>query len=243
MPHDITLVSALVVGLLGSTHCVGMCGGIVGTLSLAAAGSRAQHWSFLVAYNLGRIASYAAVGALLGALGEQLFEFLPAPAARTGARLLSAGFMIALGLYLTGWWTGLGALERVGARLWRHVAPFARRLLPVRRLRQAWLVGMVWGFLPCGLVYSVLAWSLGAGSAAGGAALMAAFGAGTVPLLLVSGGFARTLGAAVRGARMRRICGLAVLAFGLYSLLPAGAHQGHHHGAEAAARAAAPDGA
>lgn len=240
MPVDVTIVSALLVGLLGSTHCLGMCGGIAGSLSLASAGEQhgARSWALLLAYNGGRICSYALAGALLGWISQQAFDAMPAPLARRAAQWISAGFMIALGLYLSGWWRGLAALERAGAGLWRRVAPLGRRLLPVRRPLQAWLFGMVWGWLPCGLVYSALAWSLSAGSPAGGALLMAAFGAGTLPMLLVSGGAARALGTAVRSSRVRRASGLVVLGFGVYALLPLGGEHAHHHAAAAPAAAA-----
>lgn len=224
LPLNLAIASAWLIGLLGSTHCLGMCGGIVGTLSLAAQGSRARQWLFLLAYNLGRIASYAAAGALFGAIGATLLGALPGAAGRSGAHLLSAAFMIALGLYLTGWWRGLATLERAGSHLWRRIAPLAQRLLPVRNGLHALLIGALWGFLPCGLVYSALAWSLASGDALRGALLMAAFGAGTLPALLVWGGLARALGAVTRQSRIRQVSGVLVLAFGIVSLLAAGPH-------------------
>lgn len=243
MPVEVTIVSALLVGLLGSTHCLGMCGGIVGSLSLATPKGRPWGWQGLqlLAFNLGRISSYAIAGALFGWLSAHAFDALPAPTARLAAQWLSAGFMIALGLYLTGWWTGLGALERVGAKLWRYIAPVGRRMLPVRHPAQAWLFGMVWGWLPCGLVYASLAWSLSSGDPGSGALLMAAFGAGTLPMMLASGGLARRLGTVVRANGVRRASGLLVLAVGVYSLVPAGApHHGHQHSGAASALTALP---
>ena len=228
-PLDFTLASAWLVGLLGSTHCLGMCGGIVGMLSVAAQGNRARQWLLLGLYNLGRIGSYAAAGALLGASGNRLFEALPGGLGRWAAQLLAAVFMIALGLYLTGWWTGLARLERIGAHLWRRIEPAARRLLPVRHPLQAFGAGMLWGFLPCGLVYSMLAWTLSADDALTGASMMAAFGLGTAPMLLVSGGLAGALRVFTRRQQVRRASGLIVLAFGLYALLPGGLHHGHRH--------------
>ncbi|MBE7417860.1 MAG: sulfite exporter TauE/SafE family protein [Ideonella sp.] len=237
MPTEATLASAMLVGMLGSTHCAGMCGGIAGSLALATARDARRWWQalHLLAFNLGRICSYALAGALVGWLSQQMLDTLPAPAARQAAGWVSAGFMIALGLYLTGWWTGLAALERAGARLWRRIEPLGRRLLPVRHPLQAWLFGMVWGWLPCGLVYAALAWSLGAGSPAAGALLMLAFGAGTLPMLLAAGGAARALRSAARDSRVRRASGAIVLALGVASLVPFGAHDGHdsHGGAPA----------
>ncbi|MDE2612412.1 MAG: sulfite exporter TauE/SafE family protein [Burkholderiales bacterium] len=241
MPVEVTIVSALLVGLLGSTHCLAMCGGIAGSLSLSGPGPQRawRSWLYLLAYNGGRISSYAIAGALLGWISRQTFDAMPAPAARHAAQWISAGFMIALGLYLSGWWRGLALLERAGAGLWRHIAPFGRRLLPIRHPLQAWMFGMVWGWLPCGLVYSALAWSLSAGSPATGALLMAAFGAGTLPMMLASGAAARALGTAVRSSRVRRASGLVVLALGVIALLMPGGHDAHrHHGAGAMPMAA-----
>ena len=233
MPVEATLVSAFLVGLLGSTHCLGMCGGIVGALTLGVDRAKTRSWwslaPYMVAYNLGRVASYATAGALLGLLGARLFGVVPAPAAQLAARLLSGGFMIALGLYLSGWWLGLGVLERAGAKLWQRIQPWGRRLLPVRHPGQALLLGLLWGWLPCGLVYSALAWSFVAGSPLNGALLMAAFGAGTWPMLLLSGSLARSLAGFVQGAWTRRAAGMTVLAFGIYTLALSGPGHSHMH--------------
>lgn len=238
MPVELTLASAFLLGLLGSTHCIGMCGGIVGALTLGIKGAPARPWwslaPYLVAYNIGRIASYAAAGALLGVISAQMFDAMPAPTARLVTRVITSGFMIALGLYLTGWWAGLGALERLGGRLWKRIEPLGRRLLPVRNPMQALLLGLLWGWLPCGMVYAALAWSLASGSATDGALLMLAFGAGTLPMLIALGGAARWFGAMVRLPWVRRTAGILVLAFGAYALLPSGPHQPHGHATHAA---------
>ena len=102
-------------------------------------------------------------------------------------KLFAAAFMIALGLYLADWWRGLALLEKLGMKLWRHIQPLAQRLFPIDNPPQAFLLGLLWGWLPCGLVYSVVAWSLTAGSALDGAKLMLGFGLGTLPALLIAG--------------------------------------------------------
>lgn len=232
-PIELTWVSAFLVGFLGSTHCIGMCGGIVGALTLGAkrdSGARAwSQLSFLVAYNVGRITTYAVIGAALGFIGAQVFQATPSAGAQLIARLISGGFMVALGLYLSGWWTGLAALERVGGRIWRRIEPFGRRLLPVNHPGKAFLIGLIWGWLPCGMVYAAAAWSLSAGSGANGAALMAAFGVGTMPMLFALGATARWMGAAVRRPAVRRTAGILVLLLGTYTLLVAGTPVGHMH--------------
>lgn len=228
MSADLTLFSAFLIGLLGSTHCIGMCGGVVGALTLGA--PTRSPWSlvpYLLAYNTGRIASYAAAGALLGFLSAQAFHFAPAAPAQFVARWISAGFMMVLGLYLGGWWAGLGALERLGGKFWNRVEPLGRRLLPVNNPAKALLLGLLWGWLPCGLVYAAAAWSLGSGSAARGAALMVAFGVGTLPMLLAMGATARWFGDLARRSWPRRIAGALLILFGVYTLVMAGRHENH----------------
>ncbi|MBI3154869.1 MAG: sulfite exporter TauE/SafE family protein [Burkholderiales bacterium] len=235
MPVDVTLATAFVVGLLGSSHCLGMCGGIAGTLALGVPRRGAALLPYLLAFNTGRIASYAAAGALAGLAGAGFFGTLPAPGARIAAQAISGGFMVALGLYLGGWRGPLGAVERAGARLWRRIEPLGRRLLPLRHPGQALLLGLLWGWLPCGMVYAALAWALAAGGAGAGAALMASFGAGTLPMMLATGGAAQALGRGVRSPWLRRGAGTLVLALGAVSLaLAAAALAGHgaaHEGA------------
>ncbi len=231
MPTEITLVSAFLLGLLGSTHCLGMCGGIVGALTFGLRedirSSPTRLAPYLLAYNLGRIASYVMAGALVGFLSAQILHIAPPATARLAAKIITGGFMIALGLYLAGWWPGLSALERLGGKLWIRIEPYGRRFLPVNHPAKALALGLVWGWLPCGLVYSALAWSLAAGDAVQGAALMLAFGLGTLPMLLAMGATARWLGSVVRLPWVRRGAGILILLFGVYTLAAPDGHAGH----------------
>ena len=222
MHTDGSLITAFLVGLLGGVHCVAMCGGIVSTLTMglprSVRGSLAAQMPFQLAYNAGRVAGYTLAGALTGALGTLMLRVIPLQQAQRVLFGLAALIMIALGLYLGGWWRGLAWLERAGAPLWRCLEPLGRRMLPVRSPWQALGLGLVWAWIPCGLVYSVLIWSVAAGSAGRGAALMLAFGMGTLPNLL---GISLLAGAAARlgeQAWMRRGAGLLVLVFGAYAL-------------------------
>ncbi|MCG5512297.1 sulfite exporter TauE/SafE family protein [Ectothiorhodospira shaposhnikovii] len=218
-----TLIAAFVIGLLGGVHCMGMCGGIVGALTLGirgpVPGERARPAPFLLAYNLGRMTSYTLAGALAGGVGWFAAHLADVNQAQQVLQVLAGLFMIALGLYLAGWWHGLVYLERAGGLLWRRLEPLGRRVMPVRSPAQALGLGLVWGWLPCGLVYSVLFWSLAAGGAAQGAALMLAFGVGTLPNLLLMGVFAARLATVVQKAWVRGLAGAAVAGYGIYMLL------------------------
>jgi sulfite exporter TauE/SafE len=221
MPIEVSLISAFLVGLLGGVHCVGMCGGIVGVLSLGLPDRQKKgpaRWLYLLAYNAARVGSYALAGALLGGIGWLAANWSGLHQLQLGLQLLAALFLVALGLYLGGWWLGLAQVERAGGLLWNRLEPLGRRFLPVKTLTQAFLLGFIWGWLPCGLVYSVLVWSISTGDPLYGAALLFSFGLGTLPNLLLMGAAAAGLSARVRDPRTRRIAGSLVILFGLYSL-------------------------
>ncbi|WP_367122693.1 sulfite exporter TauE/SafE family protein [Sulfurivirga sp.] len=216
------LASAMLVGLLGGVHCLGMCGGVVGTLTFGLPKSvqqaRARTLLYQLAYNLGRISSYAVAGALFGWLGASLTNlavFLPA---QQVLQAVAGLLMISLGLYLAGVWRGIVAIEKLGGRLWRRIQPWAQKLTPVRSLPQAWLYGAVWGWLPCGLVYSMLVWALASGGALQGAALLAAFGLGTLPNLMLMGVFAFYFTRLAQKVWLQRLAGALVAGFGLWQL-------------------------
>ena len=216
------LASAFVVGLLGGVHCVGMCGGIVAALTFGLPPERRSALGgllpYLLAYNAGRIASYAAAGALMGAAGVLLAGFLPVEVAQRALLVVAALFMVAMGLYLAGWWRGLARLEAAGGALWRRIEPLGRGLMPVRRPGQAFALGLLWGWLPCGLVYSVLVWAVSSGSALQGMLLLLAFGLGTLPNLLAMGAAAGLIAGYAREPWVRATAGALVVAFGLYTL-------------------------
>ena len=223
MPVDVSFLAAFLLGVTGGVHCVGMCGGIVGALSLglpeSARGRTAALLPYLVAYNAGRLLSYPFAGALMGGLGAWAAGALAGVHDAQRVLLAVAGlFMVALGLYLGEWWRGLARVEDLGGHLWRHIEPLGRRWLPVRSPAQALLLGLVWGWLPCGLVYTVLIWSISAGGVRDGALLMLSFGVGTLPTLLAMGLFAAKLAALVRRPWARRAAGGVVVLFGIYTL-------------------------
>jgi sulfite exporter TauE/SafE len=215
-------LTAFLVGLLGGVHCLAMCGGLVGALTLGLDPRLRRDplrlLPFQLAYNLGRVLGYGLAGAIFGGLGALLLRL---DALQLGQRALYglAGLvMILLGLYLGGWWRALGRTERLGLGLWRRIEPLGRRLLPIRRVSAALALGLLWAWIPCGLVYSVLISAAAAGTPWDGALLMLAFGAGTLPNLL---GIGLLAGAAARLAGLtwvRRLAGLTVIGFGVHAL-------------------------
>ena len=214
------LVSAIILGLLGGGHCLGMCGGLMSALTMAIpAEKRAQRFQLLLAYNLGRILSYSVAGLLLGLAGWAL----AAGPLVTGLRVAAALLLIAMGFYLAGWWSGLTRIEALGRGLWRHIQPLTRRFMPVTSVPRALALGSLWGWLPCGLVYSTLLWAASQGNALESAALMFAFGLGTMPVLLATGMAAERLTALLRKQGVRMAGGILVILFGLWTL--PGPHQ------------------
>jgi len=225
---DLNLAGAFIVGLLGGVHCLGMCGGVVGALTLGQPQQNAAttgFWKLQLGYNLGRILSYMLAGVIAGGLGVLLAQTGPLHYTQQILSIVAGLFMILMGLYLGGWWMGLARVEKAGGLVWKRIEPLGRKLLPVRSSGQAFLLGMVWGWLPCGLVYSVLIWALSAGSMAEGALLMVAFGLGTLPNLLLMGAAAGWLGSLLRKPLVRKIAGALVILFGILMLVqlrPAG---------------------
>jgi len=223
------LLAAFVFGLLGGAHCIGMCGGIMSALTFAVPPSMrspARHSGLLLGYNLGRILSYMTAGALVAALGTVIAL---TPVTRVVLQGFAAIMLILMALYIANWWKGLLKVEALGRHLWRYLEPVGRRLMPVVKIPQAIGLGAVWGWLPCGLVYSMLAWSLAIADPLRGALLMGAFGLGTLPALVATGLAARQLSGLIRHPATRTVAALSIIAFALwqlFTLLPI-AHTGH----------------
>lgn len=216
------LPTALILGLASSLHCLGMCGGIIGALSMGLApevrARRGLLLAFVAAYNTGRIASYTVIGALGGAAGGGLAGLL-APAQGPGIlRALAALMVMAVGLYLAGWFPGFARVERLGQPLWQRLEPLGRRLFPIRSPGRALGFGAVWGWLPCGMVYSALVLAIGTGGAASGALFMALFGLGTLPAVAGAGAVAGLTARLRRIPHLNRIMGLMLVMLALAGL-------------------------
>jgi len=215
---EFTFFAAIAVGFLGGTHCVGMCGGIVSALSLSIDQPKKTPLSFLLAYNVGRIISYVIAGAIAGGLGALLPANSSLHSAQTGLSIVAAGFMLLMGLYIAGWSSMLSKVEKAGGVIWRQLEPLGRRFLPVKQTDHALWLGMVWGWLPCGLVYSVLIWSLSAGSATEGMWLMLGFGLGTLPNVLAMGVVAQQLKQWMHKRWVKQSAGVLLIAFAFIQL-------------------------
>ncbi|HEX5277103.1 MAG TPA: sulfite exporter TauE/SafE family protein [Fluviicoccus sp.] len=223
------LATALAAGFFGSPHCLGMCGGIVSALGFALQSQTPGRRLLLQSlYHLGRLVSYSFLGVLVGLLGKGILAPL---VDSKWPYVLTAAMMILFGLYLTGWWRGLDRLESLGARLWQAMAPLRKRFIPVNTVPRALVAGMLWGFLPCGLVYSALALAMTSGSALTAGAAMLAFGLGTLPMMLMTGSAAAELKNRLQVQGWRTANGLLVVAFGVWTLWQAFQHGAgtHHH--------------
>ena len=230
-----SLASAFILGLFSTVHCMGMCGGIIGALSLSLPDNlrrqRLPHVFFVSLYNLGRILSYTFAGLVVGYIGAEAAAYTDMSGGPSMLRYTGVVLMIAIGLYLAGWFPQLSKVERIGVPLWKLLEPIGRRLVPVTTMPRALLYGLVWGWLPCGMVYFVLVWALTSGSATQGALTMAAFGLGTLPSLLAAGLAVSSLERFTRSKMTRQLVGVLVIAMAVGSLvMPMGGHKQEHAG-------------
>jgi sulfite exporter TauE/SafE len=209
--------TAFLAGLLGSAHCLGMCGGISGLFALHSSvrGLRRQLPMALI-YNAGRLSSYMILGSIVGALGSRIGDFTPAAAGPV--RLLAGTVIILIGLQIAFNIRALGFLEKAGGVAWSRISPLAGRLLPVNTLPRALGLGLLWGLLPCGLVYSVLLVAATSASEVEGALIMLAFGIGTTPAMLLTGLGAARLAQLMQDRRTRLGAGLLIVTLGILTL-------------------------
>lgn len=228
MSDWIIFLPMLIMGLVSSGHCIGMCGGIMGALTMAIPAEAAhKRWGILLVYNLGRILSYSVMGFLAGLFAQQLVNMGGASVLRIAAGLL----LISMALYLANWWRGLTYLETLGRYLWVYIQPMGKNLLPVNSLTKAILLGALWGWLPCGLIYSALALAmtqtppLAAGS-------MLAFGVGTLPAVLAAGVAAQQLARILQQRQIRIGFALLILLYGLWTVYGGLGGHAHQHSAD-----------
>jgi uncharacterized protein len=217
------LLSALLLGLVSAGHCAGMCGGIVAAFTLQSIPAKSLIPLHL-AYNFGRILTYSALGGIAGALGGATLLIEHAFPIQSILRMAANLMLVALGFYLMGFTRFLAPIEHAGYVIWRLVQPLTRSWLPADRPHRALALGVLWGFLPCGLVYSVMVTSLASGGTRQGALTMLAFGLGTLPALLCTSLLFRQ-GNGLKNFRVvRAVFGTLIMALGFLGLI----HAMHH---------------
>lgn len=212
------LLTAFMAGLLGGVHCAAMCGGIV-SLTRASGTGTAQRSSFPLAYNAGRIASYAVAGALAGLLGQAGMVLRGGVLAQHLLMFLMGAALIVVALNVAGVRPVMRGMETAGSVLWRQLQPVSRHVLPVTSPWQALGLGALWGWLPCGMVYAVLLVALAAGNAGEGALILAAFGFGTLPNLLLIGAAVDRAPGWMRLRGLRYVASAVIAAVGIYGML------------------------
>jgi hypothetical protein len=229
----LTVTQVFLIGLVSTLHCLGMCGGIIGALSLSlpaeVRASRLRLVIFSALFNGGRVISYVAAGLLAGAFGMELLKALGLQNAHAILRYAGVLFMVAIGFYLAGWFPQLARVERLGQPIWRRLEPVARKMMPINSASRALLYGMAWGWLPCGMVYMVLFMTVTAGSAVQGGLMMLAFGLGTLPSMLSAGVMATWIRRLARSPRTRQLIGLVIIVMALASLFISVGDVHHHH--------------
>ncbi|MBT8421160.1 MAG: sulfite exporter TauE/SafE family protein [Gammaproteobacteria bacterium] len=226
------LIEFFIVGLFSTTHCLIMCGPLIGglTISLPVPIRKRQGtlFRYVLIYNTGRILSYAVAGFLAGTFGEVLTRVFDLERGYGGTLMaINSLFLVGIGLYIAGWLPGVALLERFGSGLWRSLSPLAESLLPVKSQGKALIFGVVWGWFPCGLTYTVLLWAITTVDPVKGALAMVAFGLGTFPGLLTASFLSGRLLAFRRSPWIMRGLGLSIILLAMIVGLRDMAHETH----------------
>jgi sulfite exporter TauE/SafE len=215
---------ALLMGLFSALHCLGMCGSIIGSLTLSLRREIREQKTllmpFVLCYNLGRISSYAVGGFFAGLLEHVLSLPLGAGHGHRILQIISALVMASAGLHIAGWFPRFAYIEKAGAQFWHRIEPYGRRLVPVETLPQAFVFGLVWGWLPCGLVYTALALAATAGSVVRSTLTMLAFGVGTLPAVVGVGIMTSLLVRLSRMNKFRQLTGITLIVLALLAAFP-----------------------
>lgn len=212
-------IPALVIGLLGAGHCLGMCSGIASAITFSTDHKQSKSSAFLslVLYNLGRVSSYSLAGAIFAGSSSALLIFFGGKEALIYLRIFAAILMLLLALYISRLWFALLVLEKMGQNIWQYIKPIAQYFLPLKHPLFALPLGFLWGWLPCGLVYSTLSWAASSGSAENGALIMLGFGIGTLPAMLSIGSLTQQLKLTLNHRYFRSISALLLAVFALHT--------------------------
>ncbi|QWF69562.1 sulfite exporter TauE/SafE family protein [Methylomonas paludis] len=217
-------LTAVLMGLFSSLHCIGMCGSIIGTLTFSLSSelrnNKARLFGIVFNYNLGRILSYGMAGVVVGLVESFLTMPFAEGQAHRVLQVVSALIMAGAGLYLAGWFPYFAYIEKTGVYFWKIVEPFGRKLIPVKTRTQALLFGMIWGWLPCGLIYTALALAASSGNIVHSGITMLAFGIGTLPAVMGVGIITPLLTRLSKAQRFKRFVGILFIAFALLAAFP-----------------------
>jgi len=205
MNQEITFLTLFLLGFFGGTHCVGMCGGLSSAFALQLP-PHLNRIGLIVLLNLGRISSY---------VGISLDD---TRAVQNGLYIAANVLLLLLGLYLAGISTAATKIEGIGKPIWKRLNPLLNKLLPIKSVPACFGVGVLWGWLPCGLVYSASLYALGSGNALHGGLYMLAFALGTLPNLLAMGIFAAQLKTFLQKRMVRLCAGLLVAGWAIWRL-------------------------
>ncbi len=215
---------ALLMGLFSSLHCIGMCGSIIGSLTFSLSPEIRQDKKrllpFILSYNAGRISSYAIAGAMVGLIEVLISLPLGQAHGHRFLQIISALIMTGAGLYIAGWFPRFAYVEKLGLYFWRCIEPFGRKLIPVKNCQHAYLFGMVWGWLPCGLVYAALALTAATGSILQGALTMMAFGLGTLPAVMGVGVMISVLTQLAAMRQFKQMVGIVMITLAFFAAFP-----------------------
>ena len=229
------LVAALLMGFFGSPHCLGMCGGLVAAFGLSMKEvSPAKRRGLIATYHVGRLISYASLGLLAGIIGTTVLA--PLMVGNNIPRILLGLVLVFVGMIMLGA-PFLNKLERLGMRFWQALAPLRKKVFPLTTFPRALTAGLLWGFLPCGLVYGALLIAVVGHDPLTGAVLMFAFGLGTVPMLVATHSTVNWLRSQIGRLRLRQmngaimmLSGLAVIVVPIVMSSMHGGHSGHNVG-------------
>ena len=220
MPHA-AMLAALAAGLLGGLHCLAMCGAYVALSRAPRAAAPLLPRRALVAdqalAHAARLATYVALGTMFGAAGGAVLAATIAPWQR-GLYVVANLLLVALAIGIVRGRASPAVLETLGARAYALLVPHAGPLLRRRAIGARLALGVVWGLTPCALVYGVLPLALLSGGAWQGAAIMLAFGIGTLPNLLAAGWIVGRAKPWLASRRVRFAAAAIVAGFGLAGL-------------------------
>ena len=217
MNQEITFLTLFLLGFFGGTHCVGMCGGLSSAFALQLP-PHLNRIGLIVLLNLGRTSSYVVIGLLVGLVGQVGISLDDTRAVQNGLYIAANVLLLLLGLYLAGISTVATKIEGIGKPIWKRLNPLLNKLLPIKSVPACFGVGVLWGWLPCGLVYSASLYALGSGNALHGGLYMLAFALGTLPNLLAMGIFAAQLKTFLQKRMVRLYAGLLVAGWAIWRL-------------------------